>query len=89
MGHNLSPHSLADYDRSQDDSLTQAMNLRQTVTNTRCNTPYHHIYSRDRLFHVNGREASPFVPLDDMIDPLLRDLEATKYDKPLNPDAIR
>lgn len=65
------------------------MNLSQTVANTRCNTPYHHIYSRDRLFHVNGREARPCVPLDDMIDPLLRNFEATKYDKPLDPDAVR
>lgn len=89
MGHDLRATSLADYNHSQDDSVTQMANTSQTVANTRCNTPYHHICSRDRLLYVNGQEAKPLVPLDDMIDPLLRDLEFTKYNKPLDLDAVR
>lgn len=94
MGHHLRSHSLIDYDYSQDDSTAQMLNLSQTVRNTRCNTPYHHIRSGDRLPHVNrqaGRqnEVGPLPISDELIDPLLRDLESTKYDKLLDPDAVR
>lgn len=93
MGHELRSYSLINYDYSQDDSMTQMINLSQTVQNTRYNTPYHHICSKDRLRYLNKQarqnEVEPLPVSDDMIDPLLRDLELTKYDKLLDPDAVR
>lgn len=69
------------------------------LKNTRYNTPFYHICSKDRISFVNLKpEQSGYIMgdgeveapgIEDNIDPLLRDLEQTKYDRLLGLDAFR